>query len=92
VKVCQEDLAQVLRHLPEFDNPNLIFGFNTVGDAGVYKISDDIADAQTSGGLLIVVEKETAEKMLHLLHERGLQSAKIIGEVLTKQKKSIVVY
>lgn len=45
--MCQEDLAQVLRHLPKFDNPNLIFGFDTVGDAGVYKISDDIAIVQT---------------------------------------------
>jgi len=45
--VCQEDLAQVLRHLPKFSDPNLIFGNDTVGDAGVYKISDDIAIVQT---------------------------------------------
>ena len=45
--MCQEDLAQVLRHLPKFDDPNLIFGYDTVGDAGVYKISDDIAIVQT---------------------------------------------
>lgn len=45
--MCQEDLAQVLRHLPKFENPNLIFGYDTVGDAGVYKISEDIAIVQT---------------------------------------------
>jgi len=37
----------VLRHLPKFSDPNLIFGYDTVGDAGVYKISDDIAIVQT---------------------------------------------
>ncbi len=45
--MCLEDLAQVLRHLPKFNDPNLIFGFDTVGDAGVYKISDEIAIVQT---------------------------------------------
>ena len=45
--MCQQDLMQVLRHLPRFNNPNLIFGYDTVGDAGVYKISDDIAIVQS---------------------------------------------
>jgi selenide, water dikinase len=37
----------VLRHLPKFNDPNLIFGYDTVGDAGVYKISNDVAIVQT---------------------------------------------
>ena len=45
--MCQEDLAQVLRHLPTFDDPNLIFGYDTVGDAGVYQLRDDLAIIQT---------------------------------------------
>jgi len=36
-----------LRHLPKFTDPNLIFGYDTVGDAGVYKITDEIAIVQT---------------------------------------------
>jgi len=45
--VCQQDLSQVLRHLPKFDDPNLIFGYDTVGDAGVYRLRDDLAIIQT---------------------------------------------
>lgn len=45
--MCQEDLAQVLRHLPTFNDPNLIFGYDTVGDAGVYQLRDDLAIIQT---------------------------------------------
>jgi selenide, water dikinase len=37
----------VLRHLPKFNDPNLLFGYDTVGDAGVYKISDEVAIVQT---------------------------------------------
>jgi len=37
----------VLRHLPKFNDPNLIFGYDTVGDAGVYKISENLAIVQT---------------------------------------------
>ncbi len=45
--MCQEDLAQVLRHLPKIENENVIFGFDTVGDAGVYRLSEDTALVQT---------------------------------------------
>lgn len=45
--MCQEDLAQVLRHLPKLKNENVIFGFDTVGDAGVYRLSDEAALVQT---------------------------------------------
>jgi selenide,water dikinase len=41
-------LAQVLRHLPKsVPNPNLLVGLDTSDDAGVYKISEDIALVQT---------------------------------------------
>jgi len=45
--VCQEDLAQVLRHLPKFDEPNVIMGFDALGDAGVYDLGDGRALVQT---------------------------------------------
>lgn len=37
----------MLRQLPRFEDPNLIFGYDTVGDAGVYKLRDDLAIIQT---------------------------------------------
>ncbi|TWT13264.1 selenide, water dikinase SelD [Planomicrobium sp. CPCC 101079] len=43
-----EDLAQVLRHLPRnVEDPNLLVGLDTADDAGVYKISDEVALVQT---------------------------------------------
>jgi len=37
----------VLGHLPKIDNPNVLVGFNSVDDAGVYKIREDLALVQT---------------------------------------------
>ena len=45
--MCQEDLSQVLRNLPTIEDPNLIFGYDTVGDAGVYRLRNDLAIIQT---------------------------------------------
>ena len=36
-------LAQVLRALPQFDDPNLIVGPHSVDDAGVYRLSETLA-------------------------------------------------
>lgn len=48
-KLGPEDLAQVLCHLDKDENkdPNLIVGFDKSDDAGVYKISDELALVQT---------------------------------------------
>jgi selenide,water dikinase len=40
-----------------------------------------LCDAQTSGGLLIAVPSETAERMLSALHEAGVNFATIIGAI-----------
>jgi len=40
-------LAQVLRHLPTSTDPNLIVGFSTSDDAGVYRLSPELALVQT---------------------------------------------
>lgn len=45
--MCQCDLAQVLRHLPRFEDPNLLFGYDAVGDAGVYALDKETALVQT---------------------------------------------
>ncbi len=42
-----EGIAQVLRHLPKPTDPNLLVGTETHDDAGVYRLSDDIAIVQT---------------------------------------------
>jgi len=36
-------LAQVLRVMPPLDDPNVLVGFNTADDAGVYRIAPDLA-------------------------------------------------
>ena len=40
-------MAQVLRHLPPIDDPNLLVGIATGDDAAVYKLNDDTALIQT---------------------------------------------
>jgi selenide, water dikinase len=40
-------MAQVLRHLPPPTDPNLIVGVSTHDDAGVYRLTDEIALVQT---------------------------------------------
>lgn len=40
-------LAQVLCHLPEFADPNLLVGISGSDDAAVYKLSDELAVIQT---------------------------------------------
>lgn len=47
-KIGPADLSQVLRNLPPaVPNPNLLVGLDTSDDAGVYKLSDDLALVQT---------------------------------------------
>lgn len=40
-------MAQVLRHLPQSTDPNVLVGTNTVDDAAVYRLTDEIALIQT---------------------------------------------
>ncbi|MFH1232089.1 MAG: selenide, water dikinase SelD, partial [Planctomycetota bacterium] len=42
-----KNLAQVLRQLPKFEDPNMLVGSDTLDDAGVYRITDDVALVQT---------------------------------------------
>jgi len=48
-------------------------------------------DAQTSGGLLISISKETADEFLKELHENGVKDAAIIVEVIPEEYKKIKV-
>ncbi len=40
-------MAQVLRHLPKIEDPNVLVGTNTADDAAVYRVRDDLAIVQT---------------------------------------------
>ncbi len=46
-KLAPSDLAQVLSKLPKQNNENVIVGFETSDDAGVFRLSDDVALVQT---------------------------------------------
>ena len=48
-------------------------------------------DAQTSGGLLIAVPGEKAEETVALMHERGVEHAKIIGRIVEESAGRILV-
>jgi selenide,water dikinase len=48
-------------------------------------------DAQTSGGLLISVPGENAEKLVADLHRRGIATACIVGEVQPRREKALIV-
>lgn len=50
-----------------------------------------LCDAITSGGLLVSLEKEEAEKYVGELHKHGLISASIIGQVTERKDKLIYV-
>ena len=46
-KLAPGDLAQVLSKLPRQSNENVIVGFDTADDAGVFRLSDELALVQT---------------------------------------------
>jgi len=50
-----------------------------------------VADAQTSGGLLIAVERARAEALLSSLERRGVTTRAVIGEIIAKDKAGIEV-
>src|SRR5271157_1421343 len=46
-KLSPKILDQVLAKVPRWPNPNVLIGFDTADDAGVYQISPDLALVQT---------------------------------------------
>ena len=59
---------------------------------GVDEITQDILfDPQTSGGLLICVDKGFAHSLLEELKEKGVTDSAIIGEVVHEPKEKITV-
>jgi len=54
-------------------------------------MQDILFDPQTSGGLLICVERDRADDLLGELKEKGIGEAAIIGEVVSGLREKIVV-
>jgi selenide, water dikinase len=60
-KIGPADLAQVLRQLPPaVPNPNLLVGLDTSDDAGVYKLTDELAMVQTVDFFTPIVDEPYA--------------------------------
>ena len=51
-----------------------------------------LADAQTSGGLLISVPRAYAKKLINELKTKGVHDTSVICEVISKKKGKIIVY
>ncbi len=51
-----------------------------------------LCDAQTSGGLLISMSEKNAKEYIKELQDLGFTYSKIIGEVVSKRQKDIIVY
>ncbi len=61
-------------------------------DSGIPEFKRNILfDPQTSGGLLIALPEPAAEKLVRRLHKAGIVAASIIGEIVEKPKKKILV-
>ncbi len=54
-------------------------------------LSDILYDPQTSGGLLICVDKDSADDLLTDLREKGITDAAVIGDVVSGPREKIVV-
>ncbi|MCK4236128.1 MAG: selenide, water dikinase SelD, partial [Candidatus Krumholzibacteria bacterium] len=50
-----------------------------------------LCDAQTSGGLLVAVPGERVDAYLKSIREKGVREASVIGEVLSRSDRRIVV-
>ncbi|MEW5923705.1 MAG: selenide, water dikinase SelD [Candidatus Zixiibacteriota bacterium] len=65
---------------------------NVQYDPGISEIMRLILnDAQTSGGLLISVAADKADRLMQMLTDKGVTHAVIIGRVLPKEQKRIIV-
>jgi selenide, water dikinase len=50
-----------------------------------------LCDAQTSGGLLVSIDRNSADGMVEELIKAGCQGSTVIGEVIEKRDKSVIV-
>ena len=75
-----------------YANRNYCHQSLTVDPAIPAHILDILADAQTSGGLLISVTENRATEMLEKLKARGIREAAVIGEVTAGPPGTITLF
>ena len=56
-----------------------------------YNAKIQLVDAQTSGGLLMCVDAKKADSMLNDLHDSGYPHATIVGHVIPKNSKQLII-
>lgn len=74
-----------------YNNRNFRGAFVDFGTGVSQKVQDLLFDPQTSGGLLIAVAAEDAERLVASLKAKGVKSAAIVGEVVAEPVDMIVV-
>jgi len=74
-----------------FSNKDYYGQFVKIEDGVAEEMQNIAFDAQTSGGLLMSVPKEKADQMLKELHNQGVSDAVVVGEVIPKQDKQIIL-
>ncbi len=92
-------LAEALKNLPVSTDPNLLVGFNKADDAGVYKISDNIALVQTVDFFPPIVDDPyyfgqiaaaNALSDVYAMGGRPLTALNIVGFPVSKMPPSIL--
>lgn len=74
-----------------YNNRNFRGAFVDFGTGVSQKVQDLLFDPQTSGGLLIAVAAEDAERLLVALRAKGVDSAAIVGKVVVEPVDRIIV-
>ena len=54
-------------------------------------VGDLLFDPQTSGGLLICLDKDEADKLVKELHQKGIDKSAVIGQVISAAPEKILV-
>ncbi len=88
--------AEKLAHRPYLTRASATNAAYIAGDLRIEGKPDPMRmeffyDAQTSGGLLISVPAENAERLVADLHARGVAAASVVGEVIARQDKALIV-
>jgi selenide,water dikinase len=65
--------------------------FVEVGEGVTEDVEIALYDPQTSGGFLIAVKEDHADEFVTKLKEKGLNSAAIIGKIITKSEGKIIL-
>ena len=54
-------------------------------------LQDILFDPQTSGGLMICVDRDSAEDLISDLFQKGINDASVIGEIVAEPREGIIV-